>query len=257
MIVAIAVSLWLTVRWLVRSVLVLPFDLLRFSFRSFTGFVFGGTVALVGLIAVGAWSGGLSVQQRSAAYVGVVFAAAVLARWRSARKRPRGGRGWPRFIVAWVVGGPAAWLLPSHYLMTAGRPGLLGSDWVVLFVLAWVVVAIIVRSDRLARALTLVWKAERQRNVDADLIGSLRPAPPAPPDEPGYGQWYAWSAAVAGGPAGALHEGALAAQAVLRSGGTPEAAAAAARRKTSGSGTGLASLRRRWNTALEAATPAN
>jgi hypothetical protein len=255
MIVAIGASLWLSVRWLVRSVLVLPFDLLRFPFRSFTGLVGGGIVAVVGLVAVGAWSGVLTVQQRSAANVVVVFAAAVLARWRSARKRPPGQRGWPRFIAAWIVGGPAAWLLTSHYLMTAGPPGLLGSDWVLLFVLAWVVVAIIIRSDRLARALTLLWKAERQRNVDADLIGSVRPAPPAPPGEPGYGQWYAWSAAVAGGPAGALHEAALAAQAVLRSGGTPEAAAVAARRKTSGPGTGLASLRRRWNTTLQAATP--
>jgi hypothetical protein len=118
------------------------------------------------------------------------------------------------------------------------------------------VVAIVVRSDRLARALTLLWRAERQRNVDADLIRSLRPAPPPPPGQPGYAHWYAWTAAVSGGPAGALHEASLAAQAVLRSGGTPEAAAEAARRRTSGPGTGLASLRRRWRTTLESASPA-
>lgn len=253
MMVTAAASLWLTLKWLVRSILVLPFDLIRFPFRSFTGLVLGGAVGGGLLLGVYAFGGGLTVEKRSAAYVGAIFLAALVARWRSARKKPLRERGWPRFLLAWLVGGPAAWLLTTHYLLTAGRRELLSPDWVFLLVLAWVVVAIVVRSDRLSRQLGRIWKADSDRRSDDVLVRSLRSAPPAPPADPAYAHWYAWTAAVTGGPVAAVHDATTAALAVVRSGGAPEAAAAAARRKRSGAATGLAALRRRWAAAMEAA----
>jgi hypothetical protein len=230
-----------TGRWLVRSVILLFIQAIRFVFASWRGLLVG-VIVIALLVLVDETPGPkgtpaineLPVPLLNAITVVELFIIAACWRVASGFRKPARRAGWTRFLSTWAAGGLifAAVALLASLLASVGRhPG--GSADIVpapAVALGLLAAGAVYNWAALGEALAAERSRSATRMTRERLLATVARRPLPVPADGTYGSWYVWSVCALPGPPAAAHRAAEAAVAALRSGADATAAADAASR---------------------------